>query len=213
MATIIWLLSILSAQTGFSFGWQYFIYIVCFWFVLYIRRSALQSLDIQSQNEEPIIYITVRRWINLLALILLTVIVSLAYFNTSSVVRKHQQEISAIKQQDINMPQIKQHLSNGDSVLLKVGAEWCLTCSFNNVVAFNTPQIQDILEKYRVQIMEIDWTNYQADVLQFMQKFGRSGLPFYVLFTPRLPEGMVLPEIIGEDTLKKVLQQAHPYRI
>ena len=172
MATIIWLLSILSAQTGFSFGWQYFIYIVCFWFVLYIRRSALQSLDIQSQNEEPIIYITVRRWINLLALILLTVIVSLAYFNTSSVVRKHQQVISATKQQDINMPQIKQYLSQGNSVLLKVGAEWCLTCSFNNVVAFNTPQIQDILEKYRVQTMEIDWTNYQADVLQFMQKFG-----------------------------------------
>ena len=211
--TLLWLLSILSAQTTPSVWWQYTIYIMCFWLVLYLRRILLQNLEAQTKNEEAYVYIKVRQWINIMSSVLLICIGAVAFMLTFYAAQKHQQELQNQRYQEINIPEIKQKLSNGDSVLLKVGADWCLTCSFNNLVAFDTPQIKDLLEKYRVDVIEVDWTEYQADVLQFMQKFGRSGLPFYVLFTPRMPDGMVLPEIIGENNLRDVLKQAHPYRM
>ena len=36
------------------------------------------------------------------------------------------------------------------------------------------------------------------DTPEFMKKYGRSGVPFYVLFSPKLANGMVLPEILTE---------------
>lgn len=39
-----------------------------------------------------------------------------------------------------------------------------------------------------------------------MKKFGRQGLPFYVVFSPMVPDGMVMPEVLSERTLSKILR-------
>lgn len=55
-------------------------------------------------------------------------------------------------------------------------------------------------------MIEVDWTSYNPEVLAFMKKFGRQGLPFYVVFSPMVPDGMVMPEVLSERTLSKILR-------
>ena len=102
--------------------------------------------------------------------------------------------------------QIEQHLNEGHMVLLKIGADWCLSCKYNDFAAFDAPQVKQLVEKYGIVEMTINWTDYDEEVLSFMQKFGRSGLPFYVIFTPQIPSGMVLPEILNEQDLRRTIE-------
>ena len=41
---------------------------------------------------------------------------------------------------------------------------------------------------------------------------SRSGLPFYVLFSPLVPDGMVLPEILSEQELKLLIDNMSLFR-
>ena len=86
----------------------------------------------------------------------------------------------------LDMAKIDDMVAQGHKVLVKIGADWCLACKYNDIFAFNIEHIQDALVNNGVNVIEIDWTNYQTGVLNFMQKFGRRGLPFYVLFSSTL---------------------------
>ena len=55
--------------------------------------------------------------------------------------------------------------------------------------------------------MRVDWTNYNADTLEFMARYGRKGLPFYILYTPTLRDGIVLPEIFDKTDIESKLKQ------
>ena len=61
-------------------------------------------------------------------------------------------------------------------------------------------------EYHKVKFIEIDWTNYDKDVLAFMKQFGRSGLPFYIIFSRTVPDGMVLPEILTDEALSGIIR-------
>ena len=63
-----------------------------------------------------------------------------------------------------------------------------------------------MIKKENVKVINVDWTSYQEEVLQFMQKFGRTGLPFYVFFSPKYSEGIVLDELIKDFELKNILE-------
>ena len=62
------------------------------------------------------------------------------------------------------------------------------------------------MKEYNIKVINVDWTNYNEDILAFMERFGRKGIPFSILFTPNIPEGMVLPEIMTERELSEILR-------
>ena len=97
---------------------------------------------------------------------------------------------------ELDLDYINGYVKNGNQVLVKVGADWCLTCKYNEFKTFDIEFLKNDFERYNLFVIDIDWTKYQHQVLRFMQKFGRSGLPFYVLFSERYPDGIVLPEIV-----------------
>ena len=68
--------------------------------------------------------------------------------------------------------------------------------------------IKEYLRRHSVVTVDIDWTGYNPRVLEFMEKFGRKGLPFYVIFSPKVPDGLVLPEILTEKDLRDILREA-----
>jgi suppressor for copper-sensitivity B len=107
----------------------------------------------------------------------------------------------------LDLEYIEGLVRNGNQILVKVGADWCLTCKYNDLMTFDIDYIKDEFEKNGVFVIDIDWTRYQSDVLHFMQKFGRSGLPFYVLFSKKYPDGVVLPEIINYNDLSRLMDK------
>lgn len=39
-----------------------------------------------------------------------------------------------------------------------------------------------------------------------MEEYGRKGLPFYVIYSRKVPNGMVLPEILNEQELIEIIK-------
>ena len=101
---------------------------------------------------------------------------------------------------------IAQKLAEGKSVLLEIGADWCLTCHYNNVMTLNKQNLKYWQETYNLDFVQVDWTNYNQDILNFMAKYGRKGLPFYILYTPLLRDGLVMPEIFSAQDFENIIR-------
>lgn len=69
------------------------------------------------------------------------------------------------KQTELSLPIITQALTQNDVVLVAIGADWCLTCKFNDALVLNNFALKDALRRYQVKMIEIDWTNYDAGII------------------------------------------------
>ena len=101
---------------------------------------------------------------------------------------------------------IDDFLRQGHPVLVEISADWCLTCQANKFLLFTQTNTESLQKQYNLEFLRVDWTNYDKDILEYMGKYGRKGLPFYILYTPFIREGMVLPEIFGYSDLTQILQ-------
>ncbi len=100
---------------------------------------------------------------------------------------------------------INDKLMQGRSVLLEIGADWCMTCHFNSINVLNSLNIKSWKKNYDLDYIRVDWTNYNREILDFMSQYGRKGLPFYILYTPLLREGIVLPEIFSSEDILNMI--------
>ncbi|MBR3502264.1 MAG: thioredoxin family protein, partial [Alphaproteobacteria bacterium] len=100
---------------------------------------------------------------------------------------------------------ISEKISAGKSVLLEIKADWCLTCQYNQAMVLTNLNLENWRNNYNMEVMTVDWTDYNREVLDFMEKYGRKGLPFYILFTPVMRDGIVLPELFTADDITSML--------
>ena len=76
---------------------------------------------------------------------------------------------------------IQEKLRQGHSVLVEIRADWCMTCQVNGALVFTKNKLDDWKNRYNLDFIRVDWTNYNKETLNFMEKHGRKGLPFYIL--------------------------------
>lgn len=204
LLTLVWLLSILSAQTSAGVMSRFILWLTAFFIVLWFRRMLLQAVE--RQPETPEVLSKVRRIFNVAAAVLIGVLITAAAVDAGyGYYRSRGAETSAL-QKMISLQEVRENVNAGRIVLVRVGADWCLTCKLNDLNVFDTPQTIALLDAYNVVVLDVDWTNYNRDVLAFMEKFGRRGLPFYVVFAPRVPDGMVLPELISDKDFTALIE-------
>ena len=93
-------------------------------------------------------------------------------------------------------------------MLLEIGADWCMTCHVNNFLILTEKNLEFWKNRYHLDLIKVDWTNYSEEILDYMEKYGRKGIPFYVLYTSFVREGMVLPEIFSLEELQNLIYNA-----
>ncbi|GAB4232185.1 MAG: protein-disulfide reductase DsbD family protein [Chlamydiales bacterium] len=97
--------------------------------------------------------------------------------------------------------------SNGTPVFIDFTARWCLTCQANHVV-FSIPEVKEKLQQYGVVKMKADWTKYDPEITAALKKYGRSGVPLYLLFgkDPNKPP-QILPQVLTPDIVIRSMEQ------
>lgn len=191
--TFIWLMSILIVQTSLSQIWHWLLYISFMSALVYFWKHIKNAIrDVDNKNDAVILYKKFRMAFYFIVLI----IVGLSFIDVGYASKNRQKIIEKNYETELDLDYINGYVKNGNQVLVKVGADWCLTCKYNEFKTFDIEFLKNDFERYNLFVIDIDWTKYQHQVLRFMQKFGRSGLPFYVLFSERYPDGIVLPEIV-----------------
>jgi len=84
-------------------------------------------------------------------------------------------------------------LQENKIVFIDFTAAWCLTCQFNEATVFRLPDVQAALNQPSVQKFRADWTNRQPEIATELSRYGRNGVPLYVILRPH-HEPVILPQ-------------------
>lgn len=93
-------------------------------------------------------------------------------------------------------------LDNNEAVFINMTAAWCITCQVNEQVALNTEATKKVFADEKIQYLKGDWTDFDADITQYLEQYQRNGVPIYVFYGPKdeltgqRPEPQVLPQIL-----------------
>lgn len=201
--TLIWLVSVLSAQTSLGTSLRMIAYLSLFLFALWFRKMGLDSIEVKKFERN--IRLKTISYFNRIIFSILLILFALAIVDTYYYFTKNEMHNEQEKDIKINTNQIKEYLGEGKTVILSVGADWCLTCKFNDVTVFSNTTIKEMIQRHDIKLINVDWTSYNREVLDYMEKYGRKGLPFYIIYSPKVPDGMVLPEVLSEIELSKII--------
>jgi len=114
-----------------------------------------------------------------------------------------------IQWKPFSLSALEEDLKGDRPVFLDFTAEWCLTCKVNEKTVLTSKEVVDRLHALNVLTVRADWTNRNPDITKLLSKFGRSGVPLYVIFPPgRSGNPIVLPEVITSGIVLDALERA-----
>ncbi|MBB6209132.1 protein-disulfide reductase DsbD domain-containing protein [Novispirillum itersonii] len=99
-------------------------------------------------------------------------------------------------------------VAGGQTVIVDVTADWCVTCKINKLTVLDNATILPRLSQPGVVAMQADWTRPDPVISAFLARYGRYGIPFNVVYGPGAPQGLPLPEILTPDALISALDKA-----
>jgi thiol:disulfide interchange protein len=84
-------------------------------------------------------------------------------------------------------------------VLVNMTAAWCITCLANERIALSTETVRDTLAAHDVAYLKGDWTRQDDAITRYLERYGRNGVPLYVLYPPDGGAPRVLPQLLSAD--------------
>lgn len=100
-------------------------------------------------------------------------------------------------------------VSQGKTVFVDFTADWCVTCQVNERTTLRSRAVIDAFEKLSVVPLKADWTRRDPEITAALERFGRSGVPVYVVHAPnKAPR--VLPAVITPQIVVDALESAAP---
>jgi thiol:disulfide interchange protein DsbD len=85
-------------------------------------------------------------------------------------------------------------------VFVNLTAAWCLTCLVNEHTSLDREAVRRAFAARHIVALRGDWTRRDPDITAFLQKFGRSGVPLYLIYD-KAGRPTVLPQILTEASV------------
>ena len=98
--------------------------------------------------------------------------------------------------------------AEGRPVLVNYTAAWCVSCRVNDRVALSTNAVSDALKRNNAVYLKADWTKRDASIAAELARFGRAGVPLYLVYGAKGGEPAILPSILTEGVVVKALDAA-----
>jgi thiol:disulfide interchange protein DsbD len=89
-------------------------------------------------------------------------------------------------------------------VFVNLTAAWCITCLVNERTALDSAAVRGAFAGRGIVALKGDWTRQDPDITRFLQKFGRSGVPLYLLYD-KAGSPTVLPQFLTEASVLSAL--------
>jgi suppressor for copper-sensitivity B len=99
-------------------------------------------------------------------------------------------------------------VASGKTVFVDVTADWCLTCKANKTLVIDRSPVSASLNQGNVVAMVADWTKPDPAISRYLAAFNRYGIPLNVVYGPKAPEGIVLPELLSSDAVIQAIGRA-----
>ena len=99
-------------------------------------------------------------------------------------------------------------VARGEVVFVDVTADWCLTCKANKASTLDRGAVEVRLAADDVRALRADWTRPNEDIRRYLNANGRYGIPFNAVYGPAAPDGIVLSEVLTQDSVLDAIEQA-----
>lgn len=207
-ATVLWLLWVLSEQTGIN----------SVFFVLGgLLLSGFALWSYQRYQQKKLIKPSLkpkgrgRRWIKLGPIFLILFLgIVLGFWGIQPKPLSNSNSANFLEPNAGWVPFSAEKLESlratGEPVFLNFTAAWCLTCQVNERLIFQNPEVQQRFAKLGAVLMKGDWTRQDDAITKALRNYGRQGVPVYVWYARgRNTMPKVLPEILTQETLFRYL--------
>ena len=118
-------------------------------------------------------------------------------------------DVSYIPWEIFSIEKMKRIHSEGQALFINFTADWCLTCKFNERITFRNKKVMQFFKEKQVRALKGDWTNKNPEITTVLDRYQRSGIPFYLYFPPG-GEGessaIVLPELLTPNLFFKYVK-------
>lgn len=91
--------------------------------------------------------------------------------------------------------------AQGKPVFVNATAAWCITCKVNERVALRDEEVIARLEERGVHYLVADWTNEDEEITNWLDYYGRSGVPLYIYYPADGEEEIILPQLLTRSII------------
>jgi suppressor for copper-sensitivity B len=189
-ATVLWLIFIVSSQLGNKAAFLLFLICLLLKFVLENNTLLLKFRSLKA--------------------VCSCLIIAAAFyipFNMAEQRQIHQSHINIIWQQ-FDQEKLNEYVKQGKTVVVDVTADWCLICKMNKLSTLERESTLDYFRQHDIVAMRADLTNHDPNIIKYLHSFNRFGIPLNVVYGPKAPQGIVLPELLSTSKLLDALSKA-----
>jgi thiol:disulfide interchange protein DsbD len=197
-ATAIWLIWVLSLQTGSTAVVITLSTCLCIGFCLWVFSNSKKT----------------GVWLAVLGLILSSLLggISLQRMQSAGLLLGESgpaNHTSSSTWAQFDPQKLNELRAAGTAVFIDFTAAWCITCQVNKKVVLDTTAAQELFSRNQVVLMRADWTKQDPVIGSTLAQYGRNSLPLYLYFPPGSgPMGhpKILPQILTYDILRSAIE-------
>ena len=189
-ATVVWLLWVFGTQTDTDSIVKMLFSLLFIGLMAWVWKNGLN----------PIHSFVRKTFSSFLILGLVIVSGSLAI----SAAKVNQTSASDIKWEIYSNDRISELIAEGKSVYVDFTAKWCLQCQVNKRLVFQSNETESIIKAFKrnnVVPMIADWTQKDPEITQALENLDRVGVPLNVIYSSKLKEPLILPNILSVDAV------------
>ena len=109
---------------------------------------------------------------------------------------------------------VREFVKQGYTVFVDYTADWCLNCKVNLKSSIDVAQVISLMKQLNVVPFEADYTLRVPEIREDLKRFGRAGVPMYLVYSPGDPDHpQVLPEFLTPQSVIEALKKAGPSRV
>ncbi|WP_413700843.1 protein-disulfide reductase DsbD family protein [Psychromonas sp. KJ10-10] len=189
LATSLWLLTLLTSFIGITFVILSGLLLLLLLFVLIAKKHGKRTLLITFAS---------------------LLLISALGLLISSLTAKHWATPLAtdLVWQPLDTTQLQQQVNQGKTVFVDVTADWCVTCKANKIGVILQNPVYSALKADNIILMKGDWTVRSDKVTEYLQSYGRYGVPFNIVYGPNAPQGIELSTVLSSEAILNAISEA-----